>query len=678
MKLLDKKAARRLTAAVVCAAMLAPVFVRGVSLDPWYDTERVKKTWEQPGNQDDKPTGLAFNSNAECLFPFTQAMYFTARPGYIKDDYKDFDNRFLYCVASHTQGYRMEPGMQMFFLNDYGINHPNGLFGPTKHGGGENVENFNFLMTAIACGYPDSYNPDNMADVPYYLICQTIAWVATNETSPGFQGVPEGADANSELEYFQRDLAFYKSQPEYAALEQSFPRNVAPEIYDRLHAAPPAGSAAAGMTNMVDAVFYDIWVAAYLTNRLTPDWDKEISATVTTAREENGKYYADVNLFVSDIAKRYLDGIDFQGFGDWTKESQDEDGTMHFSSSTGDTDENGCIGKLYWPNGYIGTLMPVDQTKAKLYTFEGYTDTVTNPEFKFGNTQIYFSSIIDQGLNLYIRIGEPDEGESEIGCVHHEHEETFLANYNLNLLKYDSETGKPLAGSHWDVLEKFDDSQLDNTDLDRTPDNPGSYESGLGTLNDTEWGDDEISSNYSGDMGVTVSDTNKYNWGNDGGTQFERWDDPHDDPCTRDDNVTKEDGLLYEIDSAGNASSDRAHSDVKLYTYHKGYCDGHPAPEIEYIECDHDEDEDCDCDEINQELHEEAWAAWYEEVEKCEQLVQEGGFFHCIEPGDAAKKAMEEDRDEFFKDFISLTYEYSAEEIQAAKGYMRTGICTRR
>lgn len=332
MKLLDKKTARHLTAAVVCAAMLAPVFVRGIPLEPWYDTERVKKTWEQPGIPErDTPTGLAFNwtiftrnTNAECLFPFTQAMYFTARPGYIKDDYKGFDNRFLYCVASHTQGYRMEPGMQMFFLKDYGINHPNGLFYATKHGGGENVENFNFLMTAIACGYPDSYNPDNMADVPYYLICQTIAWVATNETSPGFQGVPEGADANSELEYFQRDLAFYKSQPEYAALEQSFPRNVAPEIYDRLHAAPPAGSAAAaaGMTNMVDAVFYDIWVAAYLTNRLTPDWDKEISATVTTAREENGKYYADVNLFVSDIAKRYLDGIDFQGFGDWTKESR--------------------------------------------------------------------------------------------------------------------------------------------------------------------------------------------------------------------------------------------------------------------------------------------------------------------------------------------------------------------
>lgn len=139
-------------------------------------------------------------------------------------------------------------------------------------------------------------------------------------------------------------------------------------------------------------------------------------------------------------------------------------------------------------------------------------------------------------------------------------------------------------------------SQLDNTDLDRKPDNPGSYKSGLGGLNSTDWGDDEISSNYSGDMGVTESDINKYNWGNDGGTQFERWDDPYADPCMRDENVTGEDGLLYEVDSSGRSSGDPAHTDIKGYIYHKGYCTGHPAPEIEYVDCDCEEE--CDCDEI--------------------------------------------------------------------------------
>ena len=218
-----------------------------------------------------------------------------------------------------------------------------------------------------------------------------------------------------------------------------------------------------------------------------------------------------------------------------------------------------------------------------------------------------------------------------------------MFDYNINLLKYDSETGKPLADSHWDVLEKFDDTQLDNTDLDRTPDEPGTYESGLGSLNQTAWGEDEIVFNYFGNKGVTESDTNKYNWGNDGGSQFETWDDPYRDPCKRDDNVTGRDGLLYEIDSSGNKSETPAHTDIKGYTYHKGYCTGHPAPEIEYLECECEEE--CDCEEINQQLHDEAWAAWYEEVKKCEKLVEEGGFFHCIEPGDAAKEAMEADRD---------------------------------
>lgn len=527
-----KKKVRCMTAAVVCAAMLVPALVRGIPLDSLYSDERVVKTWNLTGDQlaGHEETGLAYNwtsiprsVKAGDLFPFDHSSHFTARTGYEKDKFKDFNGRFLYCAANHTQGYRLEPGQQIFFMKDYGIGHENGLFGPTKHtGNSDNENNFNFLMTAIACGYPNSYDAENMSDIAYYLICQTIVWGATNDGARGFKGAGKEADNAAVNTAFEQDLAYFRSLPEYRSLEATFPQSVAPEIYARLHAAPPAGSAAANhrMPNLVDAVFDDIWTAAYLTNCLEPDWDKELSATVTTAREEGGVYYVDIDLFVNDMAQIYLKGIDFEGYGDWKKMGQDEDGTMHFSSPTGETDENGRIG------------------------------------------------------------GDDDDGEYESGCVRHEHEETFTANYNISLLKYDSETGKPLAGSHWDVLEKFDDSQLDNTDLDRTPDAPGSYEGSLGSLNDTEWGDDEISSNYSGGMGVTQSDTNKFNWGNDNGSQFERWDDPADGPCTRDDNVTKEDGLLYEIDSSGAASGDRAHTDIKKYTYHKGYCDGHPAPEI--------------------------------------------------------------------------------------------------
>ena len=37
----------------------------------------------------------------------------------------------------------------------------------------------------------------------------------------------------------------------------------------------------------------------------------------------------------------------------------------------------------------------------------------------------------------------------------YEHTETWEAHYNIQSWKYDSETGQPLAGSKWDILEAF-------------------------------------------------------------------------------------------------------------------------------------------------------------------------------------------------------------------------------
>jgi len=42
------------------------------------------------------------------------------------------------------------------------------------------------------------------------------------------------------------------------------------------------------------------------------------------------------------------------------------------------------------------------------------------------------------------------------------------------------------------------------------------------------------------------------------------------------------------VDSQGKMVSKIAHSDAKSYTYEKGYCTGHPAPEIEYEEVVYD------------------------------------------------------------------------------------------
>lgn len=683
---------RRLVAIMLCASMLAPAVARGIPLsDANYNAPEVSPTWSVSDLGGNTATGLAANfyflpenSKAGAHFPLPPNMHFTARPGYIQDDFKDFDGRSFYCVAHHAGNYLLVPGQQMFFVEQYGIGSDKGIFDACRQYGNTDEENnFNFLMTAIASGYPvgEVDLENNMSDIADHLVMQVIGWAATNEGARGFKGCPPGSDGPTQHAAFAADLAYFKSTDVYASLDATFPQSISPDLYAALHRQYNTEAAAGweGVANYKDALFCDIWCAAYLTSCLTPDWDKLLSTTRATAREENGMYYADVPLFNSDAAKTYLKGISFEPYGDWVKESQDDDGTMHFVSPTGETDENGCIGSFYWPDNQLGSLLPVDQTKAKLYTFEGYTYSLGDPTFSFGRTQIYFSSVIEQGLQLYIRIGdeEPDDPEKNVECVRHEHTETFLANYNVNLLKYDGETGKPLADSHWDILERFDDSQLDSTDLDRSPDDPGTYESGLGELKQTEWGDDTIEDNYDGDMGVTISDTNLYNWGNDDHTQFERWGRDEEDPCRKDDNVTGKDGLLYEIDASGAATSTPAHYDTRSYVYHKGYCDGHPAPEIEYIECDHDEEADCDCDEINQEIHDQAWQEWYDEVKKCEQLVKEGGFFHCIDPeSGAAKKALEEDRDQFFKDFISLAYDYSAREIQAAPGYTLHGAHT--
>lgn len=245
--------------------------------------------------------------------------------------------------------------------------------------------------------------------------------------------------------------------------------------------------------------------------------------------------------------------------------------------------------------------------------------------------------------------GEGGEGSITLEVHRYKHSEDWQTTYNVDLRKLDSETGKPLKGSHWDILE-YDTlgdwgdagTQLGNTYLDH----PKDEASNIGT---------------------------KYNWANDSGSQFTRWDD--EDTCNRDDNVTGADGYLYETNTIGNPTSTKAHSDTYDYTYTKGYCTGHPKPIVVHYECDHEEDEDCDCEELNAKLDALAEEAWQEQVDYCEQLAAEGGFFHTAEESisDAAKNELIADRDQFYDDFISLTYDYSAEEIAARDGYIIHG-----
>lgn len=222
--------------------------------------------------------------------------------------------------------------------------------------------------------------------------------------------------------------------------------------------------------------------------------------------------------------------------------------------------------------------------------------------------------------------GDPGKpGPPEVHVDRYKHAEQFTATYNVNLRKFDSETGMPLEGSIFDILEAFDDSQLGGTELESLE-----------------------------------------NWQNESGSQFQKWEgwdygpghregDFANDPCDIDNDVTNKNGLLTNA-----AVGDTAHTDAKSYTYMKGYCGGHPLPDTSGM----DDDE-----------AEALMEAWQREVDKCETLVSEGGFFHSETEGEAQKQ-MEADRDKYYIQFISLTYDYSAVEVEARDGYILHGIHT--
>ena len=201
------------------------------------------------------------------------------------------------------------------------------------------------------------------------------------------------------------------------------------------------------------------------------------------------------------------------------------------------------------------------------------------------------------------------EGDYEIPYTQYLHEETFKRDYLIQLEKQCSETGKTLENSTFEVLEQFDFSQLTGTNLEEdqftktVPTSEGKF------------------------ADLTVCDT----------------------------------GLKTDVD--GHFS----HSDTKLYDYEKTYCGGHPDPIINYVETSDDaSDEESDAaDEENERLEAEAWEAWQECVDWCEENCD----FHSIDEG-VARDEMEADRDEAWDTYIHLKRIYTVRETDARTGYI--------
>ena len=200
-------------------------------------------------------------------------------------------------------------------------------------------------------------------------------------------------------------------------------------------------------------------------------------------------------------------------------------------------------------------------------------------------------------------------GRYEIPYERHEHEETFKRNYKIELIKYDSETGKPLENSDFEILEQFDFGQLDGTNLEE----------------DQFWEDSPLSEGRFDSLTVCA------------------------------DRIT--------TDRQGHLE----HSDLKKYDYYKTYCNGHPDPIIEYYEAegDADEEEQEEIDAKNEELEREAWEAWQQCIDWCEENCD----FHSLDEG-VARDALEEDRDEAWDTWIHLERVYTAREIKARLGYI--------
>ena len=632
------------------------------------------------------PTGLMYETKdfhlgaavAEGNFPAGAKQYLVKSNQSSESDYDEFDKSFIYCVAMHTESSRIGLGSQAFLQKFWSIKDNNM---PDEFPTGDNAKNpelkkFNFLMIVYATymGRNDSIAACNDANTgtAKYIVAAIINWIASNKCE--FTG-----DWKTDLALF-RESADYKS-----VLKQMNPNAVGDSsVYNQLtNTQIPDNFKARGCDNSAEWMFSNVWGAATITKQ----FDVDSEETVYYAKMDHASDTYTITIpYSNDAVKDYYQHLAAKDlYGDWIFNGPTDAGLV-FTSQSGEIPDDGRgIATLYWPNpGQVGTELAKDLGSAQLATFKFYTQVPGSYDYAFDQSQTYFGAKMDKDLEVHVRVGSAGKAEVQ----RYKHTEGFGASYNVGLNNFDSETGKPLANAHWDILEKFDDSQLDDTNLDLR--RSGDYSSNLGSLTDASWEEDEgsddarISLNYSGDTDLNDSEANRYNQGNSSGSQFETWDDPEKDPCNADEHITDSDGVLHYVDSRGNIHSKTAHSDSRNYIYLKGYCSGHPAPVIEYeevpeLEVDEEtgesnEDEIEAVEEANQELHDSAWANWLEGVKECEQLVEEGGFFHAIDPtGQSQKKALEADRDQFYKDFISLNYEYSAKELLPAPGYSLHG-----
>lgn len=284
-----------------------------------------------------------------------------------------------------------------------------------------------------------------------------------------------------------------------------------------------------------------------------------------------------------------------------------EENGVTFVCSTGNPDIG--LVKGHFPEGSTAAQYWIKPNTFKIWYPDGWTESSAVE----GKQAMITMAGEQEPWEVWLSFGKgtitEKSGDYEIPYTQYLHEETFKRDYKIELEKQCDETGKTLEGSTFEILEQFDFSQLDGTNLEE--------EQFRKSLPTSEGGFEE--------MRVCQSQI-----------------------------TTDENGHLE-------------HSDHKTYEYKKTYCGGHPEPIIHYVEVDDDaSDEESDAaDEENERLEREAWEAWQECVDWCEEHCD----FHSIDEG-VARDEMEADRDEAWENFIHLERIYTVREVQARIGYI--------
>ena len=217
----------------------------------------------------------------------------------------------------------------------------------------------------------------------------------------------------------------------------------------------------------------------------------------------------------------------------------------------------------------------------------------------------------------------------------YEHKETFESNYEVDLTKYDYETGKELKDSTWQVLEAFPDQ----TQLSDSEEDGGLLEKKM----------------------------------REAPTTWNEW-------------------LIFETDLKTDTNGYLKHHDTRYYDFDQMYCNGHPKPQkpdLPEVDTSTPEGEKKQ-KELEEEL-ESKWEAaqqeWQDMVDECAQKEanSHGAFHHWVNDsdGDGAEEpdeaksfqesGCEESRDTTYDNFINLRYSYTFREEDPRDGYIIHG-----